>query len=659
MDLYLTQRITFENSLPQGDRRLAAIMFTDMVGFTALGQRNEALSLALVEEQRKLIRPIITKHNGREVKTIGDALLVVFSSALDAARCAYDIQRALREYNTSVSEEEKIHLRIGIHLGDVVEEAGDIFGDAVNIASRIEPIAEKGGICLTRQVYDQIHNKFDLPLESLGIRSLKNVETPLEVYKVIMSWDEEKALEKERPDRSRVAVLPFVNFSPDPDDQYFSDGLTEELISKLSLVKGLKVIARTSTMRYKNKEKGIKEIGKELGVGSIVEGSVRKAGNRIRVTAQLIDAVTEEHLWSSSYSKTLDDIFEVQTDLATNIAQSLPGNLSPQISPASTGDTNNLTAYSYYLRAKQLINETTADSLRKALELLNSATKLDPIFARAYIEIANCYARLGMRSYISREEGVAAMKRAAETAKKLNDNLGEVHALLSFIGWADDDFTKAEEEAKKAIELNPNLSDAFYWLGMLKATIGYPKSAIKSLEAAHSLDPLSAYIVSVLVDLYIGVGMEEKALELWEKNHEIMPLVVATGMFEYYLSKGNLVSAEEKLEQIEALAPGEFNTIFSRGELCALKGDRAGAQEVIELLEGKFRGGGSTDRSIGYIKYFLGDLDGFFAAMFRAVDEHVLDPLQMRYSPLFERARKDPRFQELLKKNGLDPDIKE
>src|SRR6266705_2283073 len=241
-------------------------MYIDMVGYTALGQRNEFLSVALVEEQRKLVRPILVRHNGREVKTMGDAFLVEFSSALDATMCAYDIQRAAREFNFSLFPEKRIHLRVGVHLGDVVESAGDISGDAVNVASRIESLATDGGVCITRQVYDSVQNKFELGLKSLGMKSLKNVEKPMEVYKMEMPWDDSRSYSPARVDTKRIAVLPFANMSPEPSDEYFADGMTEELIDRLSQLRELRVIARTSVMHYKKKEKSASEIGKELGV---------------------------------------------------------------------------------------------------------------------------------------------------------------------------------------------------------------------------------------------------------------------------------------------------------------------------------------------------------------------------------------------------------
>ena len=280
--------------MPESGRRLAAIMFTDLVGFTALSQRNESVALSVLDEQRELLRPVFIRHDGREVKTIGDAFLVHFPSALSAVKCAYEIQKTTREFNNSLPEERRVHLRIGIHLGDVVESQGDISGDAVNVASRIESLADSGGVCLTRQVYDQVQNKFELPLISLGTRLLKNVSSSMEVYKMVMPWDATVAALSGRRDASRIAILPFANISPDPADEYFSDGMTDELIAVLSKIGGLRVVARTSVMRFKGEKATANRIGQELKVGSLIEGSVRKSKNQVRITVQLVDTESEE-----------------------------------------------------------------------------------------------------------------------------------------------------------------------------------------------------------------------------------------------------------------------------------------------------------------------------------------------------------------------------
>jgi len=449
--------------------------------------------------------------------------------------------------------------------------------------------------------------------------------------------------------------------SPDPADEYFADGLTEELISKLSLVKGLRVIARTSVMNYKKRETRISEIGKELGVGSVVEGSVRKAGNKIRVTAQLIDVGTEEHLWASTYDKNLDDIFLVQSDLASKIAQALPGSLAPpKTSQSALGDTNNMTAYSYYLKGKQLINEGTDESLRRALELFTDATKLAPPFARAYVAMGRCYAELSIRSYISYDEGLSGMRSAAKKALEIDENLAEGHTLRAFVAWVEDDFSTDELEAKRAIELNPNLAEAYETLAMLRATKGYLRESIELLEKASLLDPLSSGIIRDLGVLYAYSERDQEALDLWNKNRKFAPTVVARTMARYYLSKNDVKNAEEQIRLLEPLATADSATILLRGLLLAMKGDVKGAEKIVERLQREFQGGKEIlDRNIGYVRYLLGDTDAFFAAMLNAVENHVFDPIQLRYSPLFKQARQDPRYRELLVRDGLDPDVEE
>jgi len=268
--------------LSEGQRRLAAIMFTDIVGYAALTQSNESQALQVLERHNKLLRPIFPKFHGKEVKSIGDSFLVEFDSALEALKCAAEIQSFLHDYNLASKEDWKIKLRIGIHLGDVIHRENDVFGDAVNIASRVEPIADPEGICITQQVYDQVHNKFELPTLPLGQKSLKNLDKPVGVFRVAMPWEDRLEFRTLNP--RRIAVMPFVNMSRDSRDEYFADGMTEELISTISNISGLSVISRTSVMKFKGGKKTASEIGQELGAGTLLEGSVRKSENPVRIS---------------------------------------------------------------------------------------------------------------------------------------------------------------------------------------------------------------------------------------------------------------------------------------------------------------------------------------------------------------------------------------
>jgi len=627
-------------------------MFTDMVGYTALGQRNESLSLALVEEQRKLIRPILTRHNGREIKTIGDAFLVEFLSALDAVRCAYDIQRAVRELNFSLPEERRVHLRVGLHLGDVVESEGDISGDAVNVASRIEPLAEDGGVCVTRQVYDHIQNKFELKLASLGVKPLKNVSMPIEVYRMVMPWECAEASSPPGPPGNRVAVLPFANMSPDPGDEYFADGMTEELIGRLAQVKSLKVIARTSVMSYKKKEKKVSEIAGELQVGTLVEGSVRKAGNRVRITVQLINAGNEENLWSSRYDKDLDDIFAVQSEIAEKVAGELKAQLlESEKRTLEKKPTENIEAYSNFLRGRELFREETEASVRQAIGLFEKAIELDPRFARAYVGIAECHQWLANYGSEPSAVSLSSMKTSLERALDLDPDLPEAHATLSMMLFNEDDTLGSEAEARRALELNPSLPDPYATLFELAATNGDSEEMVRQIETAYGLDPIRPRFIWLVGIAYLWTGREKEALEHWKKTEQLSPAFTYRGMIEYYLTKGNLEKAREFYAKVEKLEPSSPRVTWMGGVIAALEGDREKALLAIRKIEDA-KIGPIGFNYVGFVYHALGDLDSCFEYMNRALEAHTLIASMLRYSPLFARARADPRYLELLERLG-------
>jgi adenylate cyclase len=638
--------------LTEGERRLAAIMFTDMVGYTALGQRNESLSLALVEEQRKMVRPVLARHNGREVKTIGDAFLVEFGSALDAVRCAYEIQRATKEFNLPLAEDKRVHLRIGVHLGDVVESQGDISGDAVNVASRIEPLAEDGGVCITRQVYDQVKGKLDIRLSSLGPKSLKNVADPIEVYKMDLPWGKESTAPSAQLDKTRIAVLPFANMSPDPSDEYFADGMTEELIDRLAQVKSLKVIARTSVMKYKGERKSVLDIGMELNSGSLVEGSIRKAGNRVRVTVQLIAGGTEEHLWSSHYDGTLDDIFAVQSEIAEKVAGELKVQLLQEerraIEKKPTEDT---VAYTYYLQGMQLLQRQEEAPLRNALSLFEQAVVRDPGFARAQAGIAESYVWLANWGHIPLQEGVDRGRAAATKALELDPDLAEAHYSLSLVMLMADENQGGMRELRRALELNPSLAAAYADLADISAGLGDTQEMVRAAEKGYQLDPLSPRAVAWQGAAYFYTGRGEEAMEHWRKTLQLDPYRAYRSMFDYYVARKEYGEAEKAVTEMERLSPTNQFTLLNRGYLAALTGDEKTAREMIAKLD-RGAGMGSTVWA-GYIYFALGDMDSFFEYQLRAAEDHTLSSANLRCSPLLEEARKDPRFGEVLRKAGM------
>lgn len=625
-------------------------MFTDMVGYTALGQKNESLSLALVEEQRKLLRPIFTRHNGREIKTIGDAFLVEFPSALDAVRCAYDIQRATREFNVSLPSEERVRLRIGVHLGDIVESQGDISGDAVNVASRIESLAEDGGVCLTRQVYDHIQNKFELPLTSLGTKLLKNVSAPLEVYKIVMPWSEGKAIPSTQLDKGRIAVLPFANISPDPADEYFADGMTEELITKLSEIGELRVIARTSVMNYKKKEKNVSEIGRELRVGYIIEGSVRKAGNRVRVTVQLIDSHNEEHLWASTYDREFDDIFAIQSDIASRVASSLLTGVFPK---AQRKDTDDVQAYTLYIRAMQLYHEDTEPSLREAIALFDQAISRDRRFVRAYAGLAHTWGRMASAGYEDFTVAIGKTEVAARKALELGSDWAEAHAAMADVNYYMDRFEEAVAEAEKAIQINPSLSQAYLSLGGVYSTMGRLDEGLKAYRRANELDPLS-YSTGGLLALVSRVsGRELEALDVLGRLRELNPRNprVYVGLAECYMLKRDFAEAQEMLNIGLQISLSEPLLLLNQGLLYAFTGRRKEAEEALQVMMNNER---ESVRLYGqlFIQAALGNLDEAFKALMRQTETHSW-PFLIKYLPVFEGLRKDPRFIEFCLKMGL------
>jgi adenylate cyclase len=656
--------------LTEGKRRLAAIMFTDMVGYTALGQKNESLSLVLADTQKKLIRPILNRHVGREVKTMGDSFLVEFSSALNAVRCAYDIQRTTREYNITLPEQRRVRLRIGVHLGDVIDSLGDISGDAVNVASRINHLADDGGVCLTRQVYDHVQNKFELALKSLGPTSLRNVSLPVEVYRMQMPWDEGRTGQPTVLDKKRIAVLPFANMSPDPADEYFADGLTEELISKLSLVNGLKVIARTSIMNYKKKEKQISEIGTELGVGSIVEGSFRKVGNKIRVTTQLIDVRDDQHVWAQSYDRNLDDVFAVQIDIAKQVSDALKVKiLEAEIDSIDRKPTESTKAYSLYLRGRYHFNRRGVEDIVKASEYFAQAVREDEKFAPGCVGLADCYLLLS-NFEIDSGTNLQKAKTMAAKALELDVHLAEAHATRGLILTHEFRLHEAEEEFRKAIELKPGYAPAHHWYFRLLLGRSRWDEALKQIERAVELDPFSQIISLNHAHYYRRRRDYDKALELYKKTAELDPnfamahfeLAVIYGM----MKRPTDMKREAKITIERGAREAKIAVGLSRRSyrrpvkvidvlVAYFEDDKERVRKMLPELEARF---GepltiSASQAAG-LHFYLGENEKAFEWLEKSYSRKEDDLLFIRTDEWFDGIRGDPRYQNLLKRIGLE-----
>jgi len=500
---------------------------------------------------------------------------------------------------------------------------------------------------ISGEVYAQVRNKIGYPNENLGPRQLKNIDYPIDVHRILWMKDE---IAKLSLDEKRIAVLPFANMSPDPGDEYFADGMTEELIDRLAQVKSLKVIARTSVMSYKKKEKKASEIARELEVGTLVEGSVRKAGNRVRVTVQLINAGTEEHLWSSHYDKNLDDIFAVQSEIAEKVAGELKTQLlESEKRTLEKKPTENIEAYSNFLRGRELYREETEASLRQAIILFEKAIKLDPSFARAYVGLAECHQSLANAGYEPYDVSLSTVKSSLECAINLDPDLPEAHVSLSEMFFNVDDVLSSEAEARRALELNPSLPDPYWMLSELAADKGEPEEMVRQIETAYRLDPIRPYFIWHVGTAYLWTGREQEALELWKKTEELAPAFTYRGMTEYYLAKGNLEKAREFHAKFEKLEPSPPRATSLGGIIAALEGDREKSLLAIKKIEDA-KMGPIGFNYIGYVYHALGDLDSYFEYMNKALEAHTIIPSILMYSPLFAKARADPRYLELVER---------
>jgi adenylate cyclase len=633
-------------------RRLAAIMFTDTVGYTSSTQADEGRTLELLRQQAELVRPLVALHQGREIKSTGDGFLVEFDSALKATQCAVSIQRRLYERNAEGGL-APIRIRIGIHLGDVVQSGTDILGDAVNIAARIEPTAEPGGICVSGAVYEQVRNKIPDRFEKLEPKALKGLQLPIDLYRVVLPWTaapETTSLQEAGP--TRLAILPFASMSSDPENEYFADGMTEELIDRLAQVKELQVIARTSVMTFKKKEKKITEIAKELFVGSVVEGSVRKAGNKVRVTAQLINGATEAHLWSSHYDGMLDDIFAVQSEIAEKVAEELKIQL--QQSEKRTLEkkpTENMEAYGNFLRGRELFREGSEQSLRQALKLFETVVELDPSFAKAYVGVAECHQYLGQVGYEPRDVMLPVVKASLTRALELDPDLAEAHASLATLHFNEDHLLGAEVEARRAVALNASLPGPYRQLAEIAGIKGELEEMVKRIETAYRLDPITPNHIYALGLAYLFTGRERELLEHWRKTEHLAPAATYRSMTDYYLSKGDLAKARELHAKFEKLQPTHPWVTYMGGFLDAKAGDKEKAlQAIAKIKEAKM--GPIAFNYVAYVYLALGDMDGYFENINRALDEHTMISTIVLHSPLLAKAREDPRYEELVEKLG-------
>ena len=638
----------------QDERRLAAVMFTDIVGYTAMSQRDEKRALKALKSHDDMLRPIFAKHRGTVIKTIGDSFLVQFRSALAATECAIEIQQRLAGADKDIAF-SAVMLRIGLHLGDVIRRGNDIFGDAVNIASRIQPLADPGGICVSEQVFGQVRNKISHPFLKLAPRELKNVEFPIDVYKIVMPWEDRSTpnVYQETPRSHRIAVLPLTNMSPDPADEYLADGLTDEIISALSKIAEAEVISRTSVMQYKKVAKLVKEVSRELDVGIVLEGSVRKAGNKLRVTIQMIDAVKDRHLWAESYDRELDDIFSIQTDIARRVADGLQSRI-PENRISAIEPTKDVGAYTMYLRAMQLHHENTEVSLREAVALFEKAISRDPHFVRAYAGLA--YALCGLT--VGYEDYAAFVEKAEAAARKaleLEPNSAEALVASAYVHTFMDKFDEVISESEKAIRINPNLSEAYRSLGWIYSSMGKLEIGVNYLQRAYKLDPLSFRPGSEVSLIYQLAGKEREALDLLKTLKDLYPRNhrVYARWAEFYMIKQDFVHAQEMVSKGLQISPSDIDLLTDQGLLHAFTDRRGEAEQILWKIETDATEASRLQGQV-FIQAALGNLDGAFKALWRLAEIHAWPPL-IKSLPVFDKMRSDPRFAAFCLKVGLPP----
>ena len=556
------------------ERRLAAVLAADVAGYGLLMGRNEEATLTQLKAFRKtIVDPTIAAHRGRIVKTTGDGMLVEFASAVDAARCAVEVQRGVALENVDVPPHARIEFRIGIHVGDIIFDDNDIFGDGVNIAARLEGIAEPGGICISDDAQRQIRGKLDSPFEDMGPQNLKNITEPMRAWRLSVDAKSSEYLSAERsagiaqplalPDKPSIAVLPFQNMSSDPEQDYFADGMVEDIITALSRYHGLFVIARNSSFTYKGQAVDIKRVGRELGVRYVLEGSVRKIPGRVRVTAQLIDASTGAHLWADRFDGAMEDIFDLQDDITLKVVGAIAPKLeNAEIDRAMRKPTESLDGYDYYLRAMASFHKAGREDIKEAVRLFHRAIEFDDGYSSAYGMAAWCYARRKLNGWT--EDQTAESSDANRLAKRaIEYGNKDAVALASSgiaIGYMFDDFERAVSLMDRAQELNPNLAMAFHLSGWIRCFIGQPDLAIEHLERAVRLSPLDPQrpgMLAAIAAAHFAAGRFDAASSLATKamleqsNNFIAALVAAASN----ALAGNLEAARTATELVRSSDP--------------------------------------------------------------------------------------------------------
>ena len=627
-------------------------MFVDMAGYTALMQVNEQLAKAKQKHLKDVLDTTAKNYNGKILQFNGDGALSIFASAIDAITCAIEIQKQLRQ-------EPVVDLRIGLHTGDISIEEETIYGDGVNLASRIESLAVPGSIFISEKAADEVKNQSNISLQEIGYFELKNVKQPVRIFAVsneglvVPSRDELKG--KIKPPTNRLAVLPFVNLSGDPENEYFSDGITEELLNSLTKVEGLQVTSRTSAFAFKGKLDDIREIAVKLNVDKILEGSVRKASNRVRITAQLINAADGYNVWSENYDRDLTDIFQVQDEISNIIANRLRENLSLSekkehlVKPSA----KNINAYTLYLKGMHYWHKLTPADTYKAIECFEQAIDLEPTYAQAYAMAAVAYSSLGATGQLKPEKAFGFANQYADKALQMDNAIAESHIAKARVHlFYDKKWQAAYTALQKAMQLNPASIEPYRMLGYYYVVVGKKDEAVKVLEKALEIDPLSTVVNNYLGEAYIMANRYEDAYRIAEKQLEINPTMrVAIESKGWCVGmKGNWKKALELFQEVHRLANHPLKGLAPIGYAYAKLGQREKAMEIISKLEQRQRDEPDTamDGDLFMVWWGLGDRDKVFHYVSNCISKGLNSIYYYLEHPSMIGIKEDPRIIELL-----------
>jgi len=570
-------------------RKLTAILSADVEGYSRLMDDDEEATVRTLTSYRNAITDLVQQFRGRVVDAPGDNLLAEFTSVVDAVNCAVEIQRDLAERNTELAYNRQMQFRIGVNLGDVIEEDGRIYGDGVNIAARVEGLAEAGGVCISGSVYDQVENKLDFKCDYMGEQAVKNISKPVRVYRILTELDEGVLIlgkKIEFPDKPSIAVLPFVNMSGDSSQEYFSDGLTEQIITGISKIPGLFVIARNSAFAYKGQAVRVQRVGQELGVKHILEGSVQKAGDRVRINAQLIDTSTERHLWAESYDRVLKDIFAIQDDITIQLIKALHVKLiGGEQSRYYMEGTENINAFIKMLQGKEYFYRLTAEDNLFARDFWEEAINLDQNYSLPCALLAlSHHWDYGFGWSKSPLESFELAEKMAKKALSLNDSTALAHQVLSFNHVFKHQHDKAIERGEQALVINPNNADSYASLSIVYSFSGMPEKAISLLEKAFRLNPVApANYYSFLAVAYRMTKQYAEAIKAYHKSLQISPDFFQShmGLAVCYVATGNIGKAQNALAEALKLNP---NLSLDFVPIAAPFKDQSNVEFIVESL---------------------------------------------------------------------------